>query len=81
MANLTSAANQRISQAVNDNSWSHYPSGASSVSYTANALRCLRRQRRRKSKTIGGATILYVTDADNREVLEDDGSTGGIKAA
>src|SRR5262249_30792979 len=31
---------------------------------------------RRKTKTVTGATTISVTDADNREVLEYDGSTG-----
>jgi RHS repeat-associated protein len=35
-------------------------------------------QGRRKSKTVGAATTLYVTDGDNREVLEYDGGTGAI---
>ena len=35
-------------------------------------------QGRRKSKMVGGTTTLYVTDADNREVLEYDGTTGAI---
>jgi RHS repeat-associated protein len=33
-------------------------------------------QGRRKSKTVGSANTIYVTDADNREVLEYDGVTG-----
>ena len=33
---------------------------------------------RRKSKTIGSTTTIYLTDADNREVLEYDGTTGAI---
>ena len=36
-------------------------------------------QGRRKSKTVGGTTTIYVTDADNREVLEYNGSTGQIQ--
>ncbi len=36
-------------------------------------------QGRRKSKTVGGTTTLYVTDADNREVLEYDGAAGAIQ--
>jgi RHS repeat-associated protein len=35
-------------------------------------------QGRRKSRTVGAATTIYVTDADNREVLEYDGSTGAV---
>jgi len=35
-------------------------------------------QGRRKSKTVGGTTTVYVTDADNREVLEYDGTSGAI---
>jgi YD repeat-containing protein len=35
-------------------------------------------QGRRKSKTVGGTTTVYVTDADNREVLEYDGGSGAI---
>jgi YD repeat-containing protein len=31
-------------------------------------------QGRRKSKTVGGTTTVYVTDADNREVLEYSGT-------
>jgi len=35
-------------------------------------------QGRRKTKTVNGTTV-FVTDADNREVLEYDGSTGAIQ--
>ncbi|WP_395708201.1 RHS repeat-associated core domain-containing protein [Reyranella sp.] len=35
-------------------------------------------QGRRKSRTIAGTTTISVTDADNREVLEYDGSTGTV---
>lgn len=35
-------------------------------------------QGRRKTRTVGGGGTVYVTDADNREVLEYDGSTGQI---
>ena len=35
-------------------------------------------QGRRKSKTVGSTTTIYVTDADNREVLEYNGSSGAI---
>lgn len=35
-------------------------------------------QGRRKSKTVGSATTIYVTDADNREVLEYTGSSGAV---
>jgi len=35
-------------------------------------------QGRRKSKTVGSITTIYVTDADNREVLEYNGTTGAI---
>jgi len=35
-------------------------------------------QGRRKSKSVNGTTTIYVTDADNREVLEYNGSTGAI---
>jgi RHS repeat-associated protein len=34
---------------------------------------------RRKSKTVNGTTTVFVTDADNREVLEYDSSTGAIQ--
>jgi RHS repeat-associated protein len=34
---------------------------------------------RRTSKTVSGTTTVYVTDADNREVLEYDGSSGAIQ--
>jgi hypothetical protein len=37
-------------------------------------------QGRRKSKTVGSATTIYMTDADNREVLEYSGSTGAASA-
>jgi len=37
-------------------------------------------QGRRKSKTVGSATTLYVTDADNREVLEYNGTGGALQA-
>jgi len=33
---------------------------------------------RRKSRTVGEATTVYVTDADDRKVLEYDGSTGAV---
>jgi RHS repeat-associated protein len=36
-------------------------------------------QARRKLKTVGTTTTIYVTDADNREVLEYDGASGAIK--
>jgi len=36
-------------------------------------------QGRRKSKTAGGATTITVADADNREVLEYDGTSGAIQ--
>lgn len=36
-------------------------------------------QGRRKLKTVGAATTVYVTDADNREVLEYDGTSGQIE--
>ncbi len=36
-------------------------------------------QGRRKSKTVGSTTTLYVTDADNREVIEYDGAAGAIQ--
>ncbi|HEU0217900.1 MAG TPA: RHS repeat-associated core domain-containing protein [Stellaceae bacterium] len=36
-------------------------------------------QGRRKSKTVGSTTTIYVTDADNREVLEYDGTTGAVQ--
>ena len=35
-------------------------------------------QGRRKSKAVGGATTIFVTDADNREVLEYNGSSGAV---
>jgi RHS repeat-associated protein len=35
-------------------------------------------QGRRKSKTVNGTTTIFVTDADNRDVLEYNGSTGGV---
>jgi RHS repeat-associated protein len=34
---------------------------------------------RRKSKTVGSTATIYVTDADNREVLEYDGTSGAIQ--
>jgi RHS repeat-associated protein len=36
-------------------------------------------QGRRKLKTVGAATTIFVTDADNREVLEYDGSSGQVQ--
>jgi RHS repeat-associated protein len=36
-------------------------------------------QGRRKSKTVGSTTTLFATDADNREVLEYDGSSGAVQ--
>jgi RHS repeat-associated protein len=35
-------------------------------------------QGRRKSKTVGSTTTIYVTDTDNREVLEYNGSSGAL---
>ncbi len=35
-------------------------------------------QGRRKSRTVGASTTVSVTDADNREVLEYDGSSGAV---
>ena len=35
-------------------------------------------QGRRKSKTVGSTTTIYVTDADNREALEYNGTSGAI---
>ena len=43
------------------------------ASYTYDA------QGRRKSRTVNGATTVFVTDAGNREVLEYDGSSGAIQ--
>ena len=43
------------------------------ASYTYDA------QGRRKTKTVNGATTVFVTDADNREVLEYDGASGAIQ--
>ena len=37
-------------------------------------------QGRRKLKTVGATTTVYVTDADNREVLEYNGATGALQA-
>jgi YD repeat-containing protein len=37
-------------------------------------------QGRRKSKTVGATTTVYVTDADNREVLEYKGTSGALQA-
>jgi RHS repeat-associated protein len=51
---------------------------AASASYTASYA--YDAQSRRKSKTVGSTTTLYVTDADNREVLEYDGTSGAIGA-
>jgi len=36
-------------------------------------------QGRRKEKTVGSASTVFVTDADNREVLEYDGTNGAIE--
>ncbi len=36
-------------------------------------------QGRRKSKTVGANTTVYVTDADNREVLEYNGTSGALQ--
>lgn len=48
-------------------------SGAgTTASYTFDA------QGRRKTKTVNGTTTVFVNDADNREVLEYDGSSGAI---
>ena len=49
-------------------------SGAgNSASYSYDA------QGRRKTKTVNGAKTVFVTDADNREVLEYDGTSGAIQ--
>lgn len=49
-------------------------SGAgNTASYAYNA------QGRRKTKTVNGTTTVFVTDADNREVLEYDGTSGAIQ--
>ena len=48
------------------------PSPAPVVSYAYDA------EGRRKRKTVNGMTTLYVTDADNREVLEYDGTSGQV---
>lgn len=37
-------------------------------------------QGRRKSKSVGSTTTVYVTDAGNREVLEYDGTSGAVNA-
>jgi YD repeat-containing protein len=117
--------NRRISQTATDNSWWSYPSGPSTVSYTANALNqysavgsvsptydgngnptydgtftyaydaesrlvsasgsglsasyAYDAQGRRKTKTVGSTTTVFVTDADNREVLEYDGTSGAAE--
>jgi YD repeat-containing protein len=117
-------ANQRSGQSTTDNSWWLYPTTASAVSYTANALNqytavgavtpsydangnltgdgtftygydaenrltsgsgagntasyAYDGQGRRKLKTVNGATTVFVTDADNREVLEYDGASGAV---
>jgi len=36
-------------------------------------------QGRRKNKTVNGATTIFATDADNREILEYDGTSGAIR--
>ncbi|MEI9997339.1 MAG: RHS repeat-associated core domain-containing protein [Rhizomicrobium sp.] len=36
-------------------------------------------QGRRRGKTLAGGKTIYVTDADNREVLEYDGTTGAVR--
>ena len=46
--------------------------GAAVASYAYDA------QGRRKSKTVGSTTTVYVTDADNREVVEYDGGSGAV---
>ncbi|MBI2739224.1 MAG: RHS repeat-associated core domain-containing protein [Rhodospirillales bacterium] len=46
--------------------------GGSTATYSYDA------QGRRKSRTVGGTTTIFVTAADNREVLEYDGSTGAV---
>jgi RHS repeat-associated protein len=47
--------------------------GTNTAAYTYDA------QGRRKTKTVNGATTVFVTDAANREVLEYDGSSGAIQ--
>jgi RHS repeat-associated protein len=46
--------------------------GTNTASYAYDA------QGRRKTKTVNGATTVFVTDAGNREVLEYDGASGAI---
>jgi YD repeat-containing protein len=46
------------------NPWRSASGSGLSASYAYDA------QGRRKSKTVNGATTIFVTDADNREVLE-----------
>jgi YD repeat-containing protein len=118
--------NRRIGQTATDNSWWPYPTGPSTLGYTANALNqysavgavtptydgngdltydgtftyaydtenrlttvsqggstvatyAYDAQDRRKTKTVGGTTTVFVTDADNREVLEYDGTSGAVQ--
>jgi RHS repeat-associated protein len=47
--------------------------GATIATYTFDA------RGRRKSKTVGGTTTVFVTDPDNREILEYDAGTGAIQ--
>ena len=49
-------------------------SGSCSSPTTTLAAYAYDAQGRRKSKAVGGTTIIYVTDADNREVLEYNGA-------
>jgi YD repeat-containing protein len=121
-----SKTNRRIGQIATDNSWWSYPTGPSTLSYTANALNqysaigsvtptydgngnltndgtftyaydaesrltsisqggttvatyAYDAQGRRKNKTVGSTSTVFVTDADNRGVLEYDGSSGAVQ--
>ncbi len=118
--------NQRIGQAVSDNSWINYPASTpATTTYVPNTLSqytsvggvaqtydtngnltsdgtytygydpesrlvsasgagtsgayTFDAQGSRKTVTAGGNTTVFVTDADNREVLEYDGSSGAIQ--
>jgi RHS repeat-associated protein len=118
--------NQRVGQAVSDNSWINYPAAAAtSTAYVPNTLNqyasvggvaqtydtngnltsdgtytytydpenrlvsasgagnsgayTFDAQGSRKTVTTGGNTTVFVTDADDREVLEYDGASGAIQ--
>ncbi len=69
--NLTFDGNFSFGYDAENRLTSAYAAGFA-ASYTYNA------QGRRKTKSVNGVTTVYVTDADNREVMQYDGTSGAI---